>query len=605
MLGPSWKPDHLFASARSFARRHWQGLLRLRQGIRLSEQTVHLSMAGVVGVIGGLTNLAFHLCTETLQDLALRRPGNIGEIVEALAWWQRLLVPAIGGLAAGICLFWGLRLVGRQGSGNLLEVVVAGNGRLPFRTGSIKAISSLLSISTGASIGREGMIIQFSATLASKLGQLVRWQPYRLRLLVACGAAAGMAAAYNAPIGGAVFAAQIVLGNFSMNLFAPLVVASVVAAMVSRTFFGIDPWYRAPSYVEFTRITQLPWFLLLGFGAGGLGALFLKLLRRSEELFNRIPIPSYWRLAIGGLAVGAIAIWFPGVWGNGYESANQILHGQLALAALAGLFLAKLSAILLSVGSGAVGGVFTPTLFLGAGLGGLFGSLLHLGGFAVTLPTAAFVLVGMSSVLAATTHSPLLAMILVFEISLNYTLVPPLMVACAVSTLVSRAFHSDSIYTEPLRQRGMDFESESPQLGASMQQTVGDLMHDPVTPLLETASFREIADRFLTSANNFVPVVDDQQRFVGVVALHDLKEYLSAGQELAGVIAFDVMRPPPPSLTPNQKLVDALPILLTSEQSRIPVVSTRNERRLVGAIHRGEVLSLISEAISPRSPGGP
>jgi CIC family chloride channel protein len=594
--------EHVFAAARRYAQRHWQGLLRLRQRIRLSEQTIHLLLAGFVGIAGGLANLAFHLGTEAIETLALQANGIDAEMTRALVWWQRLLIPTAGGLAAGACLYWGLRLIGWQGSTNLLEVVVAGNGRLPFRSGLIKSIASMLSISTGASIGREGMITQFSATIASKLGQYARWQPYRLRMLVACGAASGMAAAYNAPIGGAVFAAQIVLGNFSMNLFAPLLVSSVIAAMVSRSFFGLEPWYRVPSDVEFTRITQLPWFLLLGFLAGASGAAFLKLLRWSEKIFNPLPLPLPVRMAVGGLAVGALAIRFPGVWGNGYEATNEILHGQFLLGALAGLFIAKLIAILISVGSGAVGGVFTPTLFLGAGLGGMFAALLHLGGFAHTLPTPAFVLVGMSSMLAATTHSPLLAMIMVFEISLNYTLAPPLMVACAVSTLVSRAFHADSIYTEPLRQRGMDIETESARVGASMEQTVGDLMHDPVAGLKQTAGLREIADRFLKSANNFLPVLDEQGRFVGVVALHDLKEHLGAGQEIVGVIAFDVMRPPPPSLTPNQKLVDALPILLVSEQSHVPVINTATERRLVGAIHRSEVLSLLSEAIAPRSP---
>jgi len=595
--------EQLYAATRSLARRHWQELLRLRQWFKPSEPTLNLLLAGLVGVAGGLTNLAFHLATESIQSWTLGGDGEVGGVIQTLPWWRRLATPAAGALAAGACLFWGLRLIGRQGPSNLLEVVVAGNGRLPLRTGLVKSLASTLSISSGASIGREGMITQFSATLASKLGQSIHWQPYRLRLLVACGAAAGMAAAYNAPIGGAVFAAQIVLGNFSMNLFAPLLMASVVATMVSRTFFGIEPWYQVPSYVEFTRISQLPWFLLLGFLAGMLGALFLKLMRLSEHWFNRLPLALYWRMALGGLAVGAIAIQFPGVWGNGYDATNQILRGQLALGALAGLFLAKLVATLVSVGSGAVGGVFTPTLFLGAALGGLFGSLLHLGGYAPTLPTPAFVLVGMSSVLAATTHSPLLAMILVFEISLNYTLAPPLMVACAVSTLVSRSIHQDSIYTEPLRRRGLDIGEESSQVGASLEQTVGDLMQDPVAPLRDTAAFREIADRFLSSANNFLPVVDEQQRFVGVVALQDLKEYLSAGQEIAGVIAFDVMRPPPPCLTPNQKLVDAVPLLLTTEQGHVPVIDNVRDHRLVGSIHRGEVLGRISEAIAPRGPG--
>lgn len=589
------------AATQTFVQRHWQQLLRLRQHLKLSEQTFHLLLAGVVGIVGGFVNLMFYFSTEALKELVLRHRGDLVEIAEGLSWWQLLAAPTLGGLAAGMCLYWGLRLVGHQGAANLLEVVVAGNGRLPIRTGLIRALSSMLSISTGASVGREGPITQLSATVASRLGQWAGWQPYRLRMLVACGAAAGMASAYNAPIGGAVFAAQIVLGNFSMNLFAPLLFASVVAAMVSRSVFGIEPWYNVPTHVEFTRISQLPWFLLLGFFSGALGAMFLKFLRHSELLFSRLSGPLYWRMALGGLVVGALAIGFPGVWGNGYGAANQILHGHLPLDDLTGLFFAKLFATLITVGSGAVGGVFTPTLFLGAGLGALFGSLLHFAGVATTLPTAAFALVGMGSVLAATTHSPLLALIIVFEISLNYTLMPPLMVACAVSTLLSRRFQPESIYTEPLRQRGMEVEGESAQIGAATQQTVGDLMRDPIQPLKQTAKFREIADRFLTSANNFLPVVDDKQQLVGLVALQDLKEYLNAGPELESVIAYDVMRPPPPCLTPNQKLLDALPVLLSSEQRNIPVVSTPKERRLVGALVRAEALGLLSEAISPRS----
>ena len=593
--------QQVVAAARNSFRRHRQDLLRIREKLRLSEETVHLLLAGGVGVIGGLVNLVFHLCIDTLKEVALRDRRDLVEIAEALHWWQCLLASTLGGLAAGLVLVWGLHWAGKRGTSNLLEVVVAGDGRLPFRHALIKAISSLLSISTGGSIGREGLITHLTATAASKCGQLARWQPYRLRLLVACGAAAGIAAAYNAPVAGAVFAAQIVLGNFSMNLFAPLVFASVVATMVSRSFFGIEPQYQVPLHLEFTHVTQLPWFLLLGLFAGMLGAAFLKLLRYSELLFNRIRRPLYTRMALGGLAVGAIATGFPQVWGNGYGATNQILHGQYAPGFLLGLFVAKLLATLMTVGSGAVGGVFTPTLFLGAGLGGLFGMTLHAAQFAAVPPPAAFALVGMGSVLAATTHSPLLAMIMVFEISLNYTLMPPLMVACAVSTLVARRLDPQTIYTEPLRQKGLETERESTQPGAATQQTVGDLMRDPVPPLKQTTTFHEIADRFLTSPNNFLPVVDEGNSLVGLVALQDLKEYLNAGQELNGVIAYDVMRPPPLCLTPNQKLLDALPVLLASEQRNVPVVNSHKECRLVGTVARAEALGLLSEAIAPRS----
>jgi CIC family chloride channel protein len=492
-------------------------------------------------------------------------------------------------------LFWGLRLSGKHRTTNLLEVVVAGDGRLAGRLGLIRGISSLISIGSGASIGREGGITQLSATAASKWGQFAGWQPYRLRLLVACGAAAGMAAAYNAPITGAVFAAHIVLGNFSMNLFAPLLCASVVASMLTRSFFAIHQWYVVPNF-DFTSIAQLPWFVVLGFFAGVLGATFLKLLRLSQDIFKKGP-PLYLRLAIGGLIVGLIAIKFPEVWGNGYEVTNEMIRNPMRVEPLLGIFLAKLLATVVTVGSGAVGGVITPTLFLGASLGSLLGSTLQLAGLGPEhLPIGVFALVGMGSMFAATTRSPLLAIVMVLEISLNYSLMPALMLGCAISTLVSRGLYANSVYTEPLRLRKIEMDSS--RLGAATEQTIGDMMRAPVTPVRETATLPQIAERFLTGSNNYLPVVDAQFQLLGVVALHDLKEYLGAGAELTAVIAWDLMRPIPPFLTPGQKLLDALPTLLASEQRNVPVVSTSDEKRLVGSVLRAEALGVLSEAIA-------
>ena len=595
--------ERIVTAVRIFLHHHWRRALAVRERLRLSEEAFHLIMAAVVGLFGGLCNFLFYVAIEWVKHFTLHRPGDFAEIAELLDWRQRILVPALGGLAAGLVLHWGLRLIGKASSGNLLEVVVAGDGRLRFRPGVIQALSSLMSIGTGASIGREGSITQFTATLASKYGQLVNWQPYRLRLLVACGAAAGMSAAYNAPIAGAVFAAQIVLGNFSMNLFAPLIVAAVVAAVASRTFFVIPPWYQVP-VVEFKHLSQLPWFVLLGGAAGALGAMFMKLLRESETLIARLKLPLYWRLALAGLIVGSIAVGYPEVWGNGYQATNKILAGSLALDFLLGLFLAKMIATAVTVGAGTVGGVFTPTLFLGAALGSAFGASLHLAGWATLMPTEAFALVGMGSVLAATVHSPLLAMILVFEISLNHSLMPPLMLSCAIATLVSRALYPDSIYTEPLRLKGIEAGREKLDLGAATEQTVGDLMRGPVPPLRETTTLPDMAGRFLSSTYNFLPVVDADQRLLGIVALHDLKEHLNAGAELNILIAGDVMRPAPMCLTPGQRLSDALPVLLASELRNVPVVNNHTELRLVGSLVRAEALGMLSEAIATRGKAG-
>jgi CIC family chloride channel protein len=586
--------------ARDFLRRHWRRALRWREKLVLNEEAFHLVLAGLVGVIGGLVNLAFYYGVHLIQ------PGDPVEVAGRLNDWERILVPTLGGLAAGLVLHWGLRFVGPQGSTNLLEVVVAGDGRLPFRTELVKTVSAIISIATGASIGREGGITQLAATLSSKLGQIAKWPPYRLRLLVGCGAASGIAAAYNAPIAGAVFASLIVLGNFSMNLFAPLVFSSVIAAMVSRSFFGIEPWYKIPPFPAAT-LPQLPWFVLLGVLCGVVGAVFLKLLRQGEECFRKLNWPVYLRLTFAGFIVGIIAIGFPGVCGNGYSMTNDILHEKFLTAAnpilwLAGLLVAKWVATAATVGAGTVGGVFTPTLFVGASAGALFGVTLHqLGGSAAAVPAGAFALVGMGAVLAATTRSPLLAMIMIFELSLDYSLVPPLMLACVVSILVARQLHGESVYTEHLRVKGLALGQESSRPGAAMEQTIGDLMRAPVTPVRENTPVREIADRFLINSNNFLPVVDAQQRLLGVVALQDLKEFLNANQDLGAVIAYDVMRPPPKCLTPGERLLEALPTVLESELRNVPVVNNPAENKLVGAVVRAEMLTIFSEAIAAKS----
>lgn len=590
-------------AGRQFIRRHWQAAFALRQRVRLNEEAFHLLIASAVGLIAGVVYATSHATTALLQWAAWGESGEILKIAASQPPWRLALVPAVGGLIAGLVLWFGLRLLGTPGLTNLLEVVVAGDGRLPLRAGLFNALSSIFSIGTGATIGREGLTVQLSATISSRLGQWAKWPPYRLRLLVACGSAAGLSCALNAPIAGALFAAQIVLGNFSMGLFAPAVVASVVAAVVSRTIFGIGHWYEVPSY-DFTQLSQLPWFLVLGLLCGVLAAVFQKLLRWGDAVFSRLTVPLYVRLCVAGLAVGCLAVRFPEVLGNGYDGTNEILRQPLALQALIWIFLARLLATVITVGAGAVGGVFTPTLFLGAGLGSVLGSTLHQLGIATSLPVGAFGLVGMGSMLAGTTHSPLLAIIAIFELSLNHSVIPPLMLACAVSTLVARALHAESVYTEPLRRRGLGLTPESARPGAATERTIGDIMREPVTPLRDTALFPDMVERFLTSSNNFLPVVDSDRRLVGMVALQDMKQHLNAGQELRSVIACDIMRTVPAYLTPDQKVGDAISVLVASEMRHVPVVNNRKEQRLIGSVLRSEALGLVSEAISAPTLGG-
>jgi CIC family chloride channel protein len=243
----------------------------------------------------------------------------------------------------------------------------------------------------------------------------------------------------------------------------------------------------------------------------------------------------------------------------------------------------------------------TPTLFLGAGTGAAFGLALEKIGWISGLPVGLFAAVGMGSLLAATTRSPLLAMILLFEISLDYALMPALMLGCVMASLAARHFHKESVYSQALHEKGVAAATELADQGNVSEQTVGDLMQAPVPPVRDNAPLQKVAGRFLSLANNFLPVVDADGRLVGVVALHDLKEHLSGDNEFRGIIAYDVMRPPPPCLTPTQRLVDVLPIALASELRAIPVVNSEGENRLIGSLPRAEILAILAEAMATKS----
>ena len=576
--------------------RNWRRAFSLREHFKVNEEAFHLVLAAVVGVIAGVVNVSFLYGVEGVKLVALRRPGDLVSIAELFDWWQRLIIPALGGLAAGLILYWGGRLV-RSGRSNFMEAVVVGDGRLPFGAGLVRAISSLVSVATGASIGREGAIAALSSTIASRLGQAAGWQPYRLRLLVGCGVSAGIAAAYNAPIAGAIFAAQIVLGNFSMQIFAPLVTASVVGTLVTRSFFGVQPWYQVPAH-DFTHLSELYWFCFFGVIAGAAGAMLLRLLEGGKDLFERLRLPIYARLTLGGLVVGAIAIGWPEVWGNGYAGTNRLLTEPMLLHVVLGLLLAKVIATVAAVGAGTVGGVFTPTLFVGAAVGTAFGMILHGAGHATQLPTHIFALVGMGSVLAATVHSPLLAMIMIFEISLNYSMMPPLMLSCVLATLVARRLHPESVYTSSLREHDIDSLTDNTTLGASQMQRIGDIMRAPVPPVRDDTLLPDVAACFLKHAYNYLPVINDKEHLIGLVALHDVKPHLHAQDELKSVIASDIMIPVAQVLTPNDLVLDALPKLLKSDQRNIPVVNDLRGLRLVGSVSKSEALALLSEAIA-------
>ena len=432
----------------------WRRPAAFHAGRRLvpDRLAARLLAATAVGILGALVTVLFREALTTVQAwLSGHEAQGMVSLARGLAPWERLSLPVVGGALAGFILHWARSSLPLQGAGDYMEAISMGRGFIGFRQTVARSLASLSSISSGASIGREGPMVQLAAMLASLFGRWLVWPPGRMRLLVACGATAGLTAVYNAPIAGALFVSEIVFGVVSSATLVPLVVASVASNMVTRQLLGYDAVYHLPTF-DFVSSWEVFAYLGLGVLAGLVAPVYLKLLEGARLLFTKWIEPLWLRLAAGGLVVGVISLQWPEVWGNGYSAVNSILHEPWAWQAVALLLLMKVLATAASSGSGAVGGIFTPTLFVGAALGHLYGTALH-----DTLPhvsaVSSYAAVGMGALLSAATHAPLMSILMIFEMTLSYQAMLPLMVACVMGYAVVRRLDAKSMYSRSLAAR--------------------------------------------------------------------------------------------------------------------------------------------------------
>ena len=415
--------------------------------LRLDGSWRHLIVAALVGVLGALAVEGFRWVLFALEAaLVGAHGGHLVAAARALDPELRVLAPAIGGLAAGLLLWLAERdraAAEAPHGGDYIEAVAIGNGRLDLRGGVLKVLASLLVVSSGGAVGREGAMVLLAALLASGLGRLLG-RTVELRLVVSCGAAAGLAAAYHAPLAGAVFVAEILLGSLALSQLGPVVVAAVMSYGMSVALHGravLFPLGPLPDPTAF----QVALMVALGLVAGVAGAGFLRWLEWTRRAFAALALPLPLAFALGGLVVGLLSLWQPEVWGNGYSSIQQQLTAPGPWQVVALVLALKLLAVGATTGSGAPGGVFTPTLFVGAAAGALVAAAFS-GLGATNTVEPVYALLGMATLLAATTHAPVMAALMVFEMTGQYGLLPVLLPACVVAALVSRRLHRRSVY---------------------------------------------------------------------------------------------------------------------------------------------------------------
>ena len=569
---------------------HWANLARPFDG---SISALTFALAATSGLIGGVATVIFRRAIGLLQEIISGQHGGLVEMAESFSPAMRVLVPALGGIAAGLLLVAAkrhLRGTGETVSSDYMHAASLGDGRVPVVQSLLRGASSLLTIASGGSIGREGAMVQLAATSASVFGRVIKADPMRLRLLVACGAAAGLTAAYNAPIASAFFVSEIVLGSFAMESFGPILVAAVVSNITMRALPGYHPTYIMPAFPSMGP-REIPLMLVLG-AIGGVGAsFFLRLLAASRELFGRVKLPEPLLLGLGGLGVGVISVWVPEVWGNGYSVVNGLLHDQWTVTTVLTIFIAKMIATALTTGSGAVGGIFTPVLFVGAAAGWLFGvgaDALFPGAF----PPSAFAVVGMGAFLAGASSAPLMAILMIFEMTLSYEAMLPLTLACTLAWSFARGLGAPAMYETVVRRA--EANSERARLAAS---TVASLIQPAESVVSEDAGFEAMMQIFLAHPIKYIYVIDANGLLTGGIALQDLARVMQDQADRGWVTAAKLMQKDFPSITAAAQVTHAVAQMQKLGAERVPVVESQAIPKLLGIVRKSDVIALLGRLI--------
>ncbi|MEN8181825.1 MAG: chloride channel protein [Myxococcota bacterium] len=523
------------------------------------------------------------------EEGLLAEAGDPLAVARQLSPGWRLLLPAIGGLLAGPLVYYLAREARGHGVPEVMKAVALRGGVIRARVVVVKTLASALSIGSGGSVGREGPIVQIGSAVASGMGQLLRLPARQMRTVVGCGAAAGISATFNAPIAGALFAAEVIVGDFAVAQFSPIVISSVVATVVSRFFLGNHPAFPVPPY-EIVSPFELAPYMVAGVAAGLVGVAFIHTLSASETLFERLRFPEALKAGLGGLAVGAIGMFLPEVFGVGYTTISAALQGSLSAGLLLALLGTKLLATSLTIGSGGSGGIFAPSLFLGAMTGGVLGTFVHQWFPDATASSGAYALVTMGAVVAATTHAPISAILIIFELTQTIDIIPALMAACVLSTLVSQLLSRESIYTMKLSRQGFDiFRRDDPNPLKNL--FVRDVVDDEPEVIPESASFERILDLVVQSSHTQFFVLSNDGRLLGAIALSELRRLLYEGEALRHlVVARDLVDPNRSTVTEDDDLDLVMHLLSNSDVDELAVVDSEEPLRLVGAVHQKDVI---------------
>jgi len=555
-----------------------------------------LFLGGLIGLCSGLGSEFFRWLILFLKEMFFYGRFEILSIAPSVPWYFLPLIPMAGGLIIGpLSHFFPTEAKG-HGVPEVMQSIALKNGIIKPRTILLRTFASAVCIGSGGSAGREGPIVQIGSSIGSALGQLFNMSAERIKILVGCGAAGGIAATFNAPLAGVIFSMEIILGVFSISTFTPIVISSVTATVVSHAFHGNTPAFIVPSY-QIVSYWEILFYIILGLLSGLIAQLYIVTLYWSEDYFEKkINIHPVLKPALGGLLIGCLAIFLPQIMGNGYEVMDMALNGQMVWYITFILIFMKIIATSITLGSGGSGGVFAPSLFIGAMLGGTFGSLVHFIFPDITATKGAYALVGMGSVIAAAAHAPMTNILILFELTNDYKIILPIMASCIIATSVVRYLSKDSIYTLKLRRRGINIQ-QGREVSIMGSIKVGDVMDRKVETILETTPFKRILAIFSKSTNSYFPVVNSKHKMVAILSFSDIREVMFEEGLKDLVVAKDLAATDVISLSPKDNLNKALEKFVAIDVAQLPVVDSKNQDRVIGMLSRGDLISAYNKKV--------
>lgn len=559
-----------------------------------------MTIAALIGLLAGASIIVFRTVVEGMEALVFEGGRHLLRIDEG--GWRLLLLPLIP--LSGMMLLIPLSLlfpgeINGYGFTKFLRKVNLEGGYIRGRTIILKLISTALTIGTGNSAGVEGPIAAISGAIGSQIGQASRVSGARMKVYIAAGCAGGIAGIFNAPLAGIFFASEIVLlGTFEISSFSALVVASAIATVVTRAWYGENPAFSIPDYHLVTPFIELPLYTLMAILAGLIAVFYIRVFYAVRDWYQTLSLHAQLKPLTGALCIGCIGMAFPQVMGNGYHFIESVLNGGEALPVLFALIFLKIIATSVTLGSGGAGGVFAPSLFIGAMAGGAFGHLANLLLPGMTASPGAYATVGIGTFLAASTHAPMTAIFLLFEMTGNYMIIIPVMLTSIISTVVAKKFYPDSIDTVDFTREGINIH-EGREVAIMKSIRVGKAITEDVDFISEKANINHLLEIFRQAKGGFYfPVVDDSGRMTGMISMQDVKNILHKAAEervcylVGGICSRDVIM-----LTPDDSLYTAMQLFDIKGIEEIPVVEDLEDRWVVGMLKRRDVLAAYNHEV--------